>query len=108
MLPTHRAFTANEPLAKHWLVQDASKDLLALLEDFVAMGDEEQSFVAGLAETLVVECRNPRLSRAGRRDDEVAEMSTLAFKRERGQDLNLERFGLDVNAESKGRRDRAF
>ena len=45
---SNRPLAADEPLAELWIVEDEPEDLLALLKDLVAMGDEEQPLVAGL------------------------------------------------------------
>ena len=96
----NRPFAGDEPLAEHWVIKDQPEDLLALLEDLVAMRDEEQPFVALPCGVVVVEGGDPRLAGARRCDDEVSEVPALPLCVERLEHLELERLGLDMDAQS--------
>ena len=79
-----RAFAADEPLAESWLAQHELKHPLALPEDFVPVGDEEERITLAFAsQSLEVEGRDPGLAGAGGGDDEIATMPGLALRLQR-------------------------
>ena len=85
-----RAFATDEPLAESWFAQHELEDLLALPEDFVPVGDEEEGVTLSFfAQSLEVEGRDPCLAGSGGSDDEIAAMLALALRLKR-----LERHGL--------------
>ena len=79
--PIDRALPRNKSFAKLWIVKDSAIDFLALLQDLVPMSDEQQALESGLAQSLVVECRHPRLACAGRGNHKVAVVATTSFRR---------------------------
>ena len=83
-----------------WFVQNEPEDRLALLEDLVAMRDEEHALEAGLAQSLVVEGGHPRLPRARGRDDEIPEVPALSLGVESLEHFDLKRLGLNVDAQA--------
>ena len=95
-----RAWTlaADQPLTKPRLPEHELEDLLALAEDLVTVRDEEQGMTCALvAQPLEIECRNPGLAGAGRRDHEVAVVSAQALRFEGLQCDSLVRFRRDVD-----------
>ena len=101
-----RAWTlaADQPLTEPRLAQYELKDLLTLTEDLVAVRDEEQGTNPTLvAQPLEIECRNPGLAGAGRRDHEVAVVSAQALRFEGLQCDSLVRFRRDVDQQRQQR-----
>ncbi len=74
------------------------EDLLALTKDLVAVRDEEQGTPHALAaQPLEIECRDPGLAGAGRRDHEVAAVSAQALRFEGLQRNSLVRLRRHVD-----------
>ena len=85
------ALRPDVPLAERHLVQDVAEDLLALLQDLVAMRHEQQALEPLASKALVVERRHPGLARAGWSHHEVAHVAALALGSECLEHFLLER-----------------
>ena len=79
-------------LTKARIAENRPEHGLTLVEDLVAMGDEQDPLVAGPTQSLIVKGRNPGLPSARWGDDQVLVMASHALGGQCVKDGQLERF----------------